>query len=354
MEAVIAIIRNLLKNPRTSLILGVILGLMLGLIVGWGLWPISYTSATPALLETTIQDDYMRMTIDSYRLLKTVNPQAATDLAEDRWDSLGAAAGPTFGRVQGNPGYLDAGSIQEFRQVIEARKGAPISVTAPVEQPSGLGNIVLYASIAVVVILLAAGGYYLFRLLRKSKAPETATAHSIEQSYSRQVQRTDFASLGVAAPITHVVIPYVYGDDYFDESNSIDSPGGEMLGEYGVGITDYFKPSNPKKVTALDVWLFDTKSIATDTKVVISKYAFENKQTVERLSSKGELILAESDREFTLETKTLILMVKIVEVAYGQGPQPDQSYFDRLILEMAVWSKADDADNPDAMSGAKN
>ncbi|MGZ9226644.1 MAG: hypothetical protein ACXW4M_13920, partial [Anaerolineales bacterium] len=84
MEAVLAIVRNLLKNTRVALILGVVLGLLLRLIIGWGLWPATYTDTTPELLEQTIQDDYLRMAIDSYRTNKNVNPQAAGDIAEDR------------------------------------------------------------------------------------------------------------------------------------------------------------------------------------------------------------------------------------------------------------------------------
>ena len=53
MEAVLAIVRNLLKNTRVALILGVVLGLLLGLIIGWGLWPATYTDTTPELLEQT-------------------------------------------------------------------------------------------------------------------------------------------------------------------------------------------------------------------------------------------------------------------------------------------------------------
>src|SRR5215213_5842114 len=47
MEAVIAIIRNLLQNTRTALIVGVVLGVILGLIIGWGLWPVQWTDGTP-------------------------------------------------------------------------------------------------------------------------------------------------------------------------------------------------------------------------------------------------------------------------------------------------------------------
>ena len=123
MEAVTAIIKNLLKNTKIVLVLGVMLGLLLGLLLGWVVWPVEFSNATPEVLRADLQDDYMRSAIDSYRANKSLNPQAAADLAVFRWDNLGVAAGPTYGRVQVNPTYLDQVSIQDFGLVIQSRKG---------------------------------------------------------------------------------------------------------------------------------------------------------------------------------------------------------------------------------------
>src|SRR5258706_7666403 len=173
MEAVTAIVKNLLKNPRITLIVGVVLGLLMGLIVGWGLWPVKWTDATPEVLRADLQEDYLRMAIDSYRVIKPINPQAASDLAVFRWENLGAAAGPTYGRVQASPNYLDQPSIQDFGLIIQSRKG-PIVTSPAGPSTSAAGTYVLYAAIIVVLILVAAGGLYLYRLLRKG--PSTVTA----------------------------------------------------------------------------------------------------------------------------------------------------------------------------------
>ena len=338
MEAVTAIIKNLLKNPRVSLILGVILGLMLGLIIGWGLWPLSYTSTTPELLETTIQDDYMRMTIDSYRVLKTVNPQVAMDLAEDRWEYLGAAAGPALGRVQGAPGYLDPVAIQDFRQVIESRKGA-IDVNLPVEEPSGSGNLVLYASVAVVVILLGAGGMYLYRLLRKGSGTTTAVMQASEAS--RRAEKTNFEEMGLAPPITQTMTTYVLGDDLYDESFSIDTGGGEFLGEYGVGVSETIGVGEPKKVAALEVWLFDKNDIKTATKVLMSEHAYNDPNIRARLEPKGDLNVVKQGDQVLLETQTLQLLVTVVDLEYGMSALPPNSYYERITLELAIWPRSE-------------
>ena len=57
MEAVTAIIKNLLKNNRVTLILGVVLGLALGLLVGWEIWPLSVKDASPQILRVDLQID---------------------------------------------------------------------------------------------------------------------------------------------------------------------------------------------------------------------------------------------------------------------------------------------------------
>jgi hypothetical protein len=133
---------------------------------------------------------------------------------------------------------------------------------------------------------------------------------------------------------------YKIGDDLFDDSFSIDSSTGEFLGECGVGISDTLGGGDPKKVTAFEVWLFDKNDIQTVTKVVMSSHAFNDEATKQRLEAKGEPVMAEPGSEVRLETQTLQLVAKVVDRGYGGDPSlPGQSFFDNLILELAVWSK---------------
>ena len=338
MEAVTAIVKNLLKNPRTTLVVGVVLGLLLGLILGWGIWPVQWTDATPQVLRADLQDDYLRAAIDSYHGMKPANPQAAGDLAVFRWDNLGDAAGPTFGRVLANPSYLDQGSILDFKTLIETRKGAPINTAPAAQQTSVLGQYALYASLAVLVILVAAGGLYLFRLLRKGPGTVTAVMQAAEAS--KKAEKTDFQSLGLAPPITQTMTTYVLGDDLYDESFSIDTGGGEFLGEYGVGVSETIGVGEPKKVAALEIWLFDKNDIKTATKVLMSEHAYNDPNIRARLEPKGELVVVKAGEQVLLETLTLQLLATIVDMDYGAGAMPQQSYFDRITLELAIWPRS--------------
>jgi len=153
MEAVTAIIKNLLKNMRVVLILGVILGLLLGLIIGWGLWPVQYTNATPEVLREDLQKDYLRMTIDSYN--RTGDP----NVAMQRWNGLGEKAGAVYGMIQADPGYLNPVDVQNFGNLVQSVTGTPIVTTATAPESSTATKFVLYASVIVVIALLGVDAF---------------------------------------------------------------------------------------------------------------------------------------------------------------------------------------------------
>lgn len=331
MEAVTAMVRNSFQSTRVTLVVGVVLGLLLGLIIGWGLWPVQWTDGTPEVLRADLQEDYMRMAIDSYNRTGDINT------AVRRWDDLGAAAGPTLTRVQANPGNVDPNAIQQYANVIQAAKG-PIQAPEATETPSSTSTAVIYASILVVLVLFALGAFYVFRLLRKTTGPVTPVMQGAE--ISRQVEKTDFQSLGLAPPITQTMTTYVLGDDLYDESFSIDTGGGEFLGEYGVGVSETIGVGEPKKVAALEIWLFDKNDIKTATKVLMSEHAYNDPNIRARLEPKGELVVVKPQEQVLLETATLQLLATVVDMEYGTGAMPQKSYFDRITLELAVWPRS--------------
>jgi hypothetical protein len=336
MEAVTAMTKNYLQDRRAMLILGVILGLLLGLIIGWGLWPVKWTDATPEALRTDLQQDYLRMTIDSYYR------NGNTDLAMDRYNSLGKYAASTYGYLLTTPGYLSPTDVQGFGQMVQSKTGQPIVVPPPGSETSSgsstTSQIIIFLAIAVILVLLVVGGIYVYRLLRKNTGPVTPVMQATE--VSKQAERTDFQALGLAQPITQTMTTYVLGDDLYDESFSIDTAGGEFLGEYGVGVSETIGVGEPKKVAALEVWLFDKNDIKTATKVLMSEHAYNDPNIRARLEPKGELIVVKPREQVLLETKTLQLLATVVDMEYGSGAAPQKSYFERITLELAVWPRS--------------
>ena len=141
-------------------------------------------------------------------------------------------------------------------------------------------------------------------------------------------------------PIGQYTFTYQYGDDLFDESESIDSPEGSFLGECGVSISESLGSDEPKRVTALEVWLFNNGQRETITKVVMSTYAYDDEATHSRLSMKGEPVLAEPGLEIPILTDSLQMAVQIVDMAYGNAGMPEESYFERMVLHLTVWPNA--------------
>jgi len=331
MEAVIAIVKNLLKNPRVALILGVVLGLLLGLIVGWGVWPVQWTDGAPEMLRTDLQEDHIRMAAEAYA--RTNDPNAALR----RWDDLGGAAGDAYVRLQSNPGNMDMAVLQNYGALITSQ-GRQIAPSQQQADGSSMSNVVLYASIIVVVALIGAGGFYIYRLLRKG--PKTTTVAMQAAQASRNAEKTNFEEMGLAPPITQTMTTYVLGDDLYDESFSIDTGGGEFLGEYGVGVSETIGVGEPKKVAALEVWLFDKNDIKTATKVLMSEHAYNDPNIRVRLEPKGDLNVVKQGEQVLLETETLQLLATVVDLEYGVGALPQNSYFERITLELAIWPRS--------------
>jgi len=336
MASILQVISVLLKNPKITAILGVVGGLILGLIIGWGIWPVQWTDATPEVLRADLQEDYMRMAIDSYRVNGDPN------LAVQRYLALGPNAAPTFLKIQEQPGNLDPTSILNYNQVIQ-------TVVGPVEpgaeaggseegQSSSLRTILISVAGILILAVVIFGAFYLIRnVFRPRSGTVSAAMHAAEAS--RQAEKTDFQSLGLAPPVTQTMTTYVMGDDLYDESFSIDTPSGDFLGEYGVGVSETIGVGDPKKVTALEVWLFDKNDIKTATKVLMSSHAFEDANLRSRLEAKGELVLLEPQKQIILETAALQLLVTVNDLEYGVGAMPPESYFERVTLELAIWPK---------------
>jgi hypothetical protein len=198
--------------------------------------------------------------------------------------------------------------------------------------------VISVAGILILAVLVFGAFYVLRNVLRlRPRGEPTAAMHAAE--VTRQTERTDFQSLGLAPPVTQTMTTYVLGDDLYDESFSIDTQGGDFLGEYGVGISETIGVGDPKKVTALEVWLFDKNDIKTATKVLMSANAFNDASLRSRLEAKGELVMLEPQGQIILETATLQLLVTVNDLEYGVGSMPAESYFERVTLELAVWPK---------------
>jgi hypothetical protein len=348
-------IRAQLKNPYVMGGLGLFVGTLFGLVVlGWWLWPVQWTDASPADLTASAQEEYLRSSIEAFGY----TGDAVT--AKERYDSLGEGKEEAMDAVMANPAGLPPELINAYRLAILSAGTAPVGtlpppssvgtqppttaiapvVTAEPEEERSLTSTLLPV-LCVIVLLLAAGVVVWFILRsRKTAATRAPTPAEQAQQAAKQATYTDYsATAGAEPPIGQYMASYKLGDDLFDDSFSVDSSTGEFLGECGVGISETIGVGDPKKVTAFEVWLFDKNDIQTVTKVLMSTHAYSDTTTRQRLAAKGEPVLVEAGIETILETQSLQLVARVVDMAYGEGALPNESFFDRFILELAVWPK---------------
>lgn len=346
-------IKALLKDYRYTISAGVVLGLILGLVIGWGIWPVQWTDLAPYHLRPDLREDYLRMAIF------TATEVGDAEIATKAWAELEDTADETLQAVKDDPRYLTDGQIISFEMIVGVVSIEPtptLEATEPeevMEDDTG-PNWLFLGGLCLVLLLVAAVVVYF--LLFRTKPPSDVRTETLSPR-GRDDRDVDFEEdemrypgvaeqdLEAAAkeerlmPAAQFMTTYMVGDDLYDDSFSIDAPTGEFLGECGVGISETVGVGEPKRVTAFEVWLFDKNDIQTVTKVIMSEHAHEDDKIRMRLESKGELILAEPGKQILLETATLQLEARIIDMEYGEGAAPDQSFFHRLTLELAVWPK---------------
>ena len=71
----------------------------------------------------------------------------------------------------------------------------------------------------------------------------------------------------------------------------------------------------------------------------MSQFALSDPEIRQTLVAKGEPIAIDPGKIVHLETATLQLEARVVDMNYGQAALPANSYFERITLELAVWQK---------------
>jgi len=331
--------QEFIKKPWIIGTAGIILGLILGLVVGWGIWPVQWTDASAENLRPDLQRDFLRNAVIAYE--KTSDQTKAMQMFQE----LGEYADLTLSEITTDLGFVTTEQVLKFSQAVSAE-------TAVIEQPvpekpleDEATKIKPSTLIGLVLLLLLVGSgllvYFFFLrsksgLKRKPITDEIPDKRLFEESEVKTIEKV---TPGNDKPVAQYMTNYMFGDDQYDESFTFDAPNGEFLGECGVSIGDTIGVGEPKKISAFEIWLFDKNDVQTVTKVFLSDHFFNETNLRQRLESKGELISAEPGKQILLETATLQLEARIVDMHYGEMPLPENSYFQRFTLELTIWRK---------------
>lgn len=334
----------------------VLLGVIIGLAWAYEGAPIKFRDAEPVHLADGYKDQWIKMTAVEFaqsgdtaeagRKIATggVTPRMIQALIDDN-----AADEPELAsQLQALMPIAQQNSAAAARQGDKIKTGFLGGI---------LGPLTCVVGTAVIGLLLAL--FFTFywavpvgKWARRKPAPEMALgtttpigpggagrAEIVAMKRAAAREKTDFEARGEAPPAGQFVSTYVLGDDLYDDSFSIETAKGEFLGECGSGISETIGVGEPKKVTATEVWLFDKNDIRTVTKVLMSEHAYNDPALRTKLAPKGEAVLVRAGAVTALETETLRVQVRIVDMQYGEGPLPPRSFFERLAVEIAAWPK---------------
>jgi len=363
---------------------GLIVGCLVGwLAIGWWLWPVEYVGdAYTYELNDSEKMEYVAAVADSYNLTRQVEAarkrfnawtpeekiealarlfvedqvqgkmqeaERAADLAValqgiEGWDP--AVVAQVANRLATQ--YTQEGVADKAQYVALFARELGVSETAPppamVSTPTTAGpetRIPLVGSLGTLSPLLCVPFLVvLFILLLFILARRRAARRRAAEAKPR------WTGAG-PPPLLQKTSNYTLGMDNFDESFAIETPDGEWLGECGMGISESLGEETPRRVAAFEVWLFDKRNTLTVTKVLMSDFAYNDEKLLNKLSVRGEPILATPGVTFTLETPSLTVKAQVVEMEYGDG-RPAFGYFNNLSVSLTVFPKPEAGGGSDA------
>jgi len=321
-------------NTLVGWVVAFALGTVFGLVaLGWGLFPVEYVDTNFKALSADNQAKYVRLVADAYAGTAIGNG----DKAKAAMAELSDPAGALFTTLNASTG-VDS-------QIISSLSTATGINPAQPAQGSGLLQTLLPLCAVGLFLAVAIGGAVFFLRMRGDGAPAAsrtsprATGASYSTAPSTTIPASEMTYQPGEEPVSTFKTTYMLGNDLFDESFSVDDQSGDFLGECGVGISETIGVGDPKKVTAFEVWLFDKNDIRTVTRVLMSEHAFRDEALKAKLSAKGEPAQARTGDVVKMETATLKVEARIVDMQYGSGPLPPNSFFQQITLEIAAWKK---------------
>ena len=322
------------RKAAIGFLIGLVVGLIIGLpILGWYVFPVKWYDTDPFDLRQEYKEAYISMLADSY----TLNTNVA--LARQRvagWDPEDLAQ--VIAQLKAKAS--DSSQVQRLDNlaaVLGVRR--LVAVPTPTPQPSAtttLGRRVIPILGIILAGVLVVGG----AMVGLSALRGRPSAKPERPARRPPLVKEAVGPEEVRQPLGHFVASYTLGQDHYDQSFSIESPTNEFLGECGMGISEVISPGPPASVTAFEVWLFDKNDIRTVTKVLMSKYAYDDDALRAKLAPKGEAILVEPGKVIVLETASLRVDAVISEMEYGDGAVPPQSYFTKLTVSLTPSLKA--------------
>jgi hypothetical protein len=316
-------------GPRERIYLGFAGGVVVGLVLlGWILWPVQWKDAAPADLHEGYRQIYLESVARIYEMDGNAE-NARRLLGDDSWgdDKLARDLNQAFKEAPDQTTQTRLANLGMALLNLDIRDDEAI----PEESGSSLCTGILL--LALVVLVAAVGFLLLTRMRQRGQQPAAAgVGGDPDKVAAAQTQWEE-----EEAPVAQFVTSYAFGDDLYNPDFGIETPTGGFLGSCGVGLAESIGAGEPRRVTAFDIWLFDTNPPTTVTKVLMSDHCYNDSDLRDKLASKGDAVLGYEGAVITLETSSLRIQAKVLEMEYGAEDLPANSFVSRLTVELAVW-----------------
>jgi hypothetical protein len=327
-----------------------VLGILFGFIWAYGVSPTVYTAAEPVHMGDSWKSEYLKQA--AWQMQANGNTPEAQQNTKRQLDALGDAP-RILGLVMGTIPANDP--LVPILQTLEAAGLAQTNQPQLDKVTPGFLNGNFMPVLCILVPLILFGGAVIVNtiipitLLFQRRSTVAPTVVSGQDKARRDAMAAAKAQAAAApppvttiergAPTGQYMSTYIMGDDLYDDSFSVETASGEFLGETGSGISKTIGVGDPKKVSATEVWVFDKNDIKTVTKVLMSEHAFNDEGIRAELAPKGEAVAVKQGSIVMLETQTLTVQARVVDLAYGSGSLPPNSFFERLTVEISAWPK---------------
>lgn len=336
--------------PSRQTVLIVVLAFLIGLVWAYLISPIVYYDGDPSQLEQGWQNEWVRLLSERYDNVASSSAQGA-EFQQSMINLLAAVDDPV--------GIIDAEGINVpgFRELAE--QAQPFA-KAPPPRPSITGTISPFVVGPIVLIVLSVIIALVGRLLIypnliepvvKRMRGEVAVSDEATQRTIDAMRRAraaedkardaaEPADSQFGEPVTRKMSVYLMGRGQYDDSFEIEDKNDMFLGECGAAIAETIGEGSPQKVAAIEVWLFDKEDfVRTMTGVFATEHAYNDPAIRSKLETKGDIVLMQPGAEIVLETNTLRLRARVVDMGYGEGELPPRSFLENATIEIAVWQK---------------
>jgi hypothetical protein len=336
--------------PRRATVLAILIGVLVGLAWGYVIDETVFFDSDPSTLDQSWQNEWVKLLADRFAAGSN-DPNVSNTV-----QSLLQAVDDPLGIVDtliATPGEeANRSRLEAIRPLAEAAQLN--AATAP--QPSLLANIrpFLIAPLVVItllfIIVIVWGMFIrpnlwdpLMKRLRGEKVSAEVLAMREQVAVAKQAEaahRTDFSTTTLGKPLMQKMSTYLLGRGSYDDSFAIEDANETFYGECGAGISQSIGTGADERTTAVEVWMFDKDDIVTLTKVFASEYAFNDPALRAKLEPKGQITLAQVGATAVMESNSLRLQARIVDLEYGTGSLPPRSFFQKMTIELAAWHKS--------------